>query len=229
MLCKLSFYHCALGHRVYRQGSFTSLIFEGVAAVSCLWDIFFCRIAFFSFLRVYIRNISHYCFKLWDITTPNHRSPEPGKRNFSDILPHSLLPHMAWQFPSSFFIYCEKGIQCFVSEWKQDDLNMFSHTCMTTSRRWDSCQICPVLLPLGVYENTPQPPEPLPIPLLSWTSTKWSLQWQPNIYTISFCRFSCCLSAWSVPRTPQLGMAALPSASLNLSTVSWALKLDNRN
>lgn len=153
-------------------GSFTSLSFEGVVAAACLWGIFFCGIAFFIFLGVCIRITSHCQFKLWDIVTPEQgcRSPEPavsGREASVASRPSAFSPHLAWQLPSSFFIYCEKGQRCFISAWKQEDLNMFFHTCVATSSRWDSCQICPVLLPLRVYENIPQPHEPPPNPFVA--------------------------------------------------------------
>lgn len=194
----------------------------------------FAGLLFSLFLRVFVRNISHYHFKLWDIRTPNqgHRSPEPaltGKEASVTSCPNPFpLP---WPDSSHLFLHLLWKGETMLCFWMETEWSKYVFPYMHDYFKEVGflCQVRPVLLPLGVYKSIPQPPETLPIPLLSLISIKRSLLWQPNIYTISFCRFCCCLSAWSVPRTPHLGTAALPSASLILSTVSWALKLDNWN
>lgn len=118
--------------------------------------------------------------------TPDHghRSPEPaltGRPASVASRPIPFSPHFAWQLPSSFFIYCEKEEQCFVSAWKQEDLNKFFHIYMATLSRWDSyvkyVLSCFLWGSMKTSHNHLSHP---PIPLLPLTSFKWSLLWQPK-------------------------------------------------
>lgn len=122
-------------------GSFTSPCFEGVVAAACLQDIFFCGFAFFIFLKVSIGIKPHLQFELWNIVTTGqgHRSPDLLTVRKASVASCPILfsPHLAWQLPSSFFICCSNREQCFVSVWKQEDLNTVFHTCMATSSSWD--------------------------------------------------------------------------------------------